>query len=372
VKWVIFPLGFVLGAAGRGVPSIEVVAEAVVIWICFELLVYQARYQWNDIRGFDADQSHPDGDRGRLPGPVELRSSRFMWSGFTAGLKVLGASAICWWVSPRAGATMVVLTVATFSLAAVYEALRNVSTGHTGRVPPSVTPGIAAIWVAVGAGYAVRAVGGLSSATDLSPSLLTTAVATSWLFGLSWVTSRWAVESTAFAANRDGTLVWRAAKDDAKEHQLALVRWLPPVPRETTDLKHWRAVRAGTSWWSPWNVAGACAGGSALSGGVLLVEPATSLGQWMSCFVLGLVAAATLLSLGRRREVATAVAAPLMVGLMFATGVDKPLAAALPWLTIVVAQACYLRQHRASMGRFLRRRSRASHRNAPATTNSVA
>ncbi len=331
------------------------VLEAVVIWMCLELLVYQARYQWNDIRGFDADQNHPDGDRGRLPGPVELKHSRFMASASTAAVKVVVALTVCWWVSPRAGATMVVLSLTVFALAAVYELLRNVSTGRTGDVPSPLTPGIVTIWLLVGAGYAVRAVAGLSMATQLDSGLLLVAATTAWLFGVAWVTSRWAIESTAFAGRHDGRWVWRVAKDDAKEHQLALVRWLPCLPPATSDLKRWPAVRAGTPWSAPWNVAGAFAGGCAALSGAMLADPTSSRSQWLACGAFGLVVIVVLLASGRSRETATAVAAPFMVGLMFVVGVREPFAAGLPWLTIAIAQACYLRQHRASMGQFLRR-----------------
>ncbi len=372
VKWLIFPVGFLLGVITRGVASKDAVVEAVVIWICLELLVYQARYQWNDIRGFEADQAHPDGDRGRLPGPVELKRSRLVWSASTAGLKIVIAVTACRLVSPRAGATMVAVTLGVFALAAVYELLRGVSTGRTGQVPPPVTPGIAAIWVVVGAGYALRTVAGVSIATRMDSGLFLGVVGTSWLFGVAWVTSRWAVESTAYARLDDDRLVWAATSGDAKEHQLALVRWLPQAPYEGGDLRLWTAVRSGTRWSAPWNVTGVVAGGCAAASGVLLVEPATPPAKWLVGSALGLMLSAVLLFSGRRREVVTAMAGPVMVGLMVLAGIQEPWLAVLPWLTVSTAQACYLRQDRASMGRFLRPPWRVFRRHSSSVTSSAA
>jgi hypothetical protein len=87
----------------------------------------------------------------------------------------------------------------------------------------------------------------------------------------------------------------------------------------------------------------------------MLAERSSSPSQWLACGAIGLVVTAVLLAFGRSREVATAVAVPCMVGLISVAGLKEPFVAVLPWLTVAIAQACYLRQHRASLGQFLRR-----------------
>ena len=69
-------------------------ARFVVLWLVLELLIYPARYQWNDIAGVDADQRHPEAAaRSRLPvgsTPQDRRRSiRLSW--LTAAARVLAA-----------------------------------------------------------------------------------------------------------------------------------------------------------------------------------------------------------------------------------------------------------------------------------------
>jgi hypothetical protein len=55
------------------------------VWAVLELLVYPARYQWNDVHGFVADQQHPGvQDRGRLPGPLDRARERVLASSAVA------------------------------------------------------------------------------------------------------------------------------------------------------------------------------------------------------------------------------------------------------------------------------------------------
>ncbi|MCW2813070.1 MAG: putative rane protein, partial [Nocardioides sp.] len=263
VKWLILPLGFAVGSV-REWPGTDAALRAVVVWLALELLIYQARYQWNDIRGFEADQRHPDGDRGRLPGPLSRRTSRVAWSAGTAVAKVVAAVALCGLLDLRTGWVVAGLVVAVFALASVYEALRATSTGRTGQVPAPLAPGVVAIWVVIGAGYALRAVTGMGLAVDLGTpdALLPLAVVACWAFGISWITSRWAIEATAFASRAaDGGLRWSATAEQAREHQLALVRWLPDgVPAAVQELRHWRAVQQSARWSAPWNLTGVVAG----------------------------------------------------------------------------------------------------------------
>src|SRR4051794_815510 len=71
-KAVIVPLGMTVGFISVGEVTASGLVRGLIVWAVLELLVYQARYQINDVRGFAADQQHPDAaSRGRLPGPLE-------------------------------------------------------------------------------------------------------------------------------------------------------------------------------------------------------------------------------------------------------------------------------------------------------------
>src|SRR3954454_16265438 len=80
-KAIIEPLGFAVAVALTSMPSGRQLLGGVVVWFALDYLAYQARYQWNDIRGFRSVQLHPDRDaRGRLPGPIERGRARISLS----------------------------------------------------------------------------------------------------------------------------------------------------------------------------------------------------------------------------------------------------------------------------------------------------
>src|SRR4051794_36434634 len=162
VKWWILPLTFAIGVITRGGVTNHGLARAALVWAALELLVYQARYQWNDIRGFEADQKHPDSaGRGRLPGPLEDGRKHIAASAGVAVARVAAAGVLALALPGFAlGWTLVVLTVAVFGVAAAYEALRAVGTGRGADVPAPLTPAVVAIWFVIGRGYGLRGVSG--------------------------------------------------------------------------------------------------------------------------------------------------------------------------------------------------------------------
>ncbi|MDQ2631322.1 MAG: hypothetical protein M3Y75_10205, partial [Actinomycetota bacterium] len=215
VKAWIFPAAFAFGALAGGVGGRELL-RAAVAWIALELLIYQARYQWNDIRGFAADQRHPDrASRGRLPGPPSRGREHIRASALVAlgrlGLAALLALALA---PLDLGLPLLALTVAVFGVAVLYEVLRARATGGSDRVPPPLTPGILALWAVVGGGYAIRGVSGLALGVDLfgDPWLFGAAVLAFWSFGVAFVTGRWALEALAFASSDGrGGVSWQVS-----------------------------------------------------------------------------------------------------------------------------------------------------------------
>jgi hypothetical protein len=354
VKIVILPAAFVITAATGGTVSVDATGRALLVWAVLELLVYPARYQVNDILGFEADQQHPGGDRGRLPGPLAAKRARVTTSGAVATLKVVAGLVVAAFAPQDMGRIILLVMAAVLVTAVAYELLRAFATGHTGEVPAPVTPGVVAIWLVIGAGYAVRGLTGVALAVDLASSngLAVAALVAWWAFGVGWVTSRWAVEATAYARPGTGGLTWRARPEDAREHLLALVRWFPDGPTGDPDpesaLGRWRPTEAGTRLTAPWHLAGIAAGGFAALSGWLLVDPAATRPAQLVALAAGAATAAVVARSGAVRAFSAilAVMALMLLGLAF----DLSVTWVLPWASVTAAQIVYLRQDRESMG----------------------
>jgi hypothetical protein len=350
VKAWIFPAAFAFGALAAGGVSGRELLRAAVAWVALELLIYQARYQWNDIRGFDADQRHPDrAARGRLPGPASCRRQRVRASGLVmvARLALVAAAAVA--LSPLdLGAPLLALALAVFGVAIVYEALRSRCTGAAEQVPPPLTAGILALWVAVGAGYALRGVSGLAFAVDLfgEPWLLAAAVVAFWAFGVAFVTGRWALEALPFAGpDGRGGIRWRVEPGQAREHSLALVRWLPAAApatgRSDDSFGDWRAL-LDVSPLAPWNLAAVLSAAAAAVAGRLLAGPADPLDALLAGGAGALLAIAALVPSWRRYGWAAGGIGLAL--LMAAAGSPRPTLVAIPWLAILGAHLFFSAQ----------------------------
>jgi hypothetical protein len=358
VKALILPLTFALatvcGTAAGGDLDPARLARAAVVWVALEALLYQARYQWNDARGFRADREHPDrAERGRLPEhPRGARWSLVATWLVTAGRLVAAALLVVLLPGLDLAGPLAAVAIGVFVAAVPYEYLRSRGTGRSDQVPVPLTPSIIGLWVAVGAGYAVRGVAGLGLAVDLSgrPALTVAAVVGCWALGIAFVTSRWVLETMTFARVEDGTARWRAGRHHAREHTLALVRWLGPEPDPRdlpagAGLTSWRALRGSTSWWAPWNLAAVTAGAAAAVTGQLLAAPggdATVLagappggGAMVLAGAGGAVAAAVVTRVQRRRAAAAAALAVLL-GAALPDGPASPGQAVLPWLAAML------------------------------------
>lgn len=354
IKAWIFPAAFALGVLAAGGASGREVLRAALIWLALELLIYQARYQWNDIRGFEADQRHPDrAARGRLPGPLSRGKERVRASALVAAarLGLAGLLAVAF-SSLDLGLPLLALAVAVFGVAVLYEVLRERATGHDDRVPPALTPAILALWAVVGAGYAIRGVSGLAAAVDLfdDPTLLAASVLAFWSFGIAFVTGRWALEALPFGReDGGGGIGWQVEPGQAREHTLALVRWLPttapPGAEQRADgsLGGWRALTERVSPTAPWNLAAVIAATAAAVAGRLLAGSAGAFEVALAAAAGGGLAAAVLALRGRRWP-GLLLGAVALAGLMAIAGSPRPLLAALPWLCIFGAHLFFAAQ----------------------------
>jgi hypothetical protein len=88
--------------------------------------------------------------------------------------------------------------------------------------------------------------------------------------------------------------------------------------------------------------------------GVLLVDADAPSRLVFLALLLGAVATAVLLAAGRHRMLATPVMAVATVAVLALFDADSPVRATIPWACFALAQACYLRQDRASLGGFVK------------------
>ncbi|MGC2998798.1 hypothetical protein ACPF8X_10610 [Streptomyces sp. G35A] len=340
VKGLLMPFVFVLAVVAGADATGRTVVRALIVWGALELLIYPARYQWNDIRGFAADQQHPSQrERGRLPGPME-RARAHVTVSCAVAMARLAVTAVLALALPglHLVGVLTVVTAAVFGVAVVYEALRARGTGRTTTIPPPTRPAVVALWIVVGAGYVVRGMTGLALAVDLGrrPALAVSAAVALWAFGIAFVTSRWALESLAFATSDHGPLRWTARAGHAREHLLALVRWLPSGITGCPPAD-WTPLRGRTSPTAPWNVALMVAGTSAALTGTLLTTPDDSPGHALFAAALGAVTTTAAILSAYRRPVVVVAGAALQLLAPALTGQPRPVAALLPWLSLMVA-----------------------------------
>jgi hypothetical protein len=371
IKAWLFPAAFGLGVLGAGGIGAGELLRAAIVWLALELLIYQARYQWNDIRGFAADQRHPDRvARGRLPGPPSLgpKHIRASWRVVLIRLGLVALLALALGLAPLGLLwPPLALTIAVFGVAVLYEALRSGATPAPERVPPPLTPRIVALWCVVGGGYAIRGIAGLSLAVDLlgNPALLASATVAFWAFGVAFVTGRWALEALAFA-RRDsrGRVEWQVEAGQAREHSLALARWLPRSPdrievrQEADGLADWKALRYGVPALAPWNLAAVLAAVAAAVAGRILVGPAALLEAALAGLGGGLGAAAVL-ALPRWRWQGSILGALSLGALLANAGSPRPALAALPWLLLLGAHLFFTSQSPRTLPHPLRNAMRA-------------
>jgi 4-hydroxybenzoate polyprenyltransferase len=191
-KALIAPACFVLAAASTG--RLGDWKRFLVLWLVLEFLIYAARYEWNDIRGIDADLRHAERTaRSRLPvgttAGARRRSIRL--SALTAAARILTALLI----GAVAGLTpqVLVLAVAVFVVAAAYEFLRVPRPGPASRAR------VIAVWLVVGLGYVIRGGLGLSTAGLAVGSLAMVAgLVCVGSFGIMFVLLTWVLEATSY------------------------------------------------------------------------------------------------------------------------------------------------------------------------------
>ncbi len=368
-KAIILPVGFAVGSLLTQAPSAHSIFRALIVWFALEYLVYQARYQWNDIRGFWSDQLHPDCDaRGRLPGPVEQGQAHIRVSARFAAARVLAAVVLVSVVA-RFEIVPIASLVAVFAVAAVYEKVRS----HAGGCGPAARPPLACVvlWMVSGGGYCVRGLTGLLLATGThasSTGLVLTGVAC-WSAGIVFVTTRWAVESIPFMTRVGGRLEWVASPDAGRGHLLALACWLPrDADTAPDDVRHWRMLWVRRPWHAPWNIALLAALVSAWLGGVAFT--ATTATGIAAPALSGAVVAAAWTMLMLRPCAVTGVMAVIVLVAAAIAECGTPAPAALS-VVVCVVYITGTHQSLSDVGTFYQRRIAPAFRAVPIRSASV-
>jgi hypothetical protein len=209
IKAAFFPAFYLLGRwlaadANEG-PLLVTALPAVVFWLALELLIYQARYQWNDIRGLRDDMAHPEARRrGRLPADPENPEPAIRLSLAVMGLRLYLVLVLATIEDISLGWPLLWATVAVFGVAVAYEAARWRSRDSIKLAGGEQLNG-SALWlsriivITVGFGYVVRGLFGLVLAGPSlgAPTLLVVALFL-WAFGVVFVTLTWTLESASF------------------------------------------------------------------------------------------------------------------------------------------------------------------------------
>jgi hypothetical protein len=182
---------------------------------------------------------------------------------------------------------------------------------------------------------------------------------TMWAVGTAFVTSRWSLEAMSFARISGGQVRWQARAEQAREHTLGLVRWLPARvdARDAArggGVERWRPLHGRTPLHAPWNVASIVAAAGAAGTGHLLAGAAHP-GE--SALVVGAGAASGLLVvLAARRRAVAAVGVAAALGLLHtALGMPEPVLAVVPVLAVLLAHASFTSQCQADLGHPLHR-----------------
>jgi hypothetical protein len=335
VKWVIAPGAFVFTAWSVG--SFRNWHQFIITWLVLEYLVYEARYQWNDIRGFREDTEHPErAARLRLPAGVNAQRN-IRASCLVGGLRL--ALAVCIAAETQLLGPVTLLIGLVFGLAIVYEALRAAPVSFRLSLQPTARS--TAIWIMVGLGYAIRSgvgfwLGGLRLASLPAVSGMLYFVA----FGIMFVLLAWVLEAAGYCHTDGSGQLFPAAGLTAKPHLAVLLRW--------TDCK----VRTGNSdlpgaavpvlakrgkLYAPWNVALWLGAGLGAVVGIRFAAPTPSPAVYGAAAAVSL-SGALLLMLVRRfaiRLAVMAVIAAALIGITFPE-VHQPrvIVAVIPWVAI--------------------------------------
>lgn len=244
VKWLFLPVSYLVVAWSLGG---SVGWDLLIGFVVLELLAYTARYQINDLRGLESDQEHGSREaRGRLPlGPTGRTADVAVYASVgTTVLRLVVAGLVLAFVPDDTRRVLLTALVALLVYSIVYERLRSQMR-------------VTAIWLLVGAGYAIRAATGAALA-GLGDATLGLLGAVFWLFGIAFVTMTWALEALDFSYGRVPGEVYVAEAGRKKPHVIGLLRHMGASDVDASEKGPWescskvRGLQSQRSPGSPW------------------------------------------------------------------------------------------------------------------------
>jgi hypothetical protein len=342
VKLLVVPGVFV--ATAWSAYTLDRWRQFLLLWFVLEYLIYNARYQWNDVRGIEDDRSSSQREaRARLPvgGNGWSIRSGVRVSLIIAGLRIVLALAIGY-LTDTSGAVGILLFI-VFVTAVVYEFLRSLPIGR-GPLGAFV---LVLLWLVVGLGYGLRA--GLAfwlagvplfSLTGISGIVCFVA------FGIMFVLLTWTLEA-AGNCSVDATGHWYPKEAiGSKEHLIPLLKFcnIEPRPRGEippgADLSEGGAqtVLESRGWKiAPWNVTLTTSVALGVVLGMQLSHISSTVPRYFIPIIISIVGAA-LLSLcsgsGQRLLTGGVVFAVLVVIAMRYAVTPFSLLLAIPWCVI--------------------------------------
>lgn len=231
IKWVITPGVFAVAAWSTG--SFSRWPTFLALWLILEYLIYNARYQWNDMRGAIEDAA--EGNR-RLPvGPGKKHLKRNVAASLHTGVLRLVA-AIILAIILKLTAPILLLIVLVFTIAIAYEALRSpkpVPISQEPEILQRLPARVVAIWCVVGLGYGIRSgVGFLVGGIPAASWKFAAGVALFIAFGIMFVAMTWVLAATDYCLiNRGDTWRWKPDAD-VKPHIALFLRYVPKIKQD--------------------------------------------------------------------------------------------------------------------------------------------
>jgi hypothetical protein len=325
----------------------------------FELLIYQTRYIWNDVRNCSEDATHPDAElRGHLSPPCTRERIR-------AGLTILAIRlgvALFAGAALKEGADWALLAwgAAVFVIALPYDYIRDRLRSDTGP-PGRASPAKIGVYLLVGLGYALRCALGFWLGGAL-PSLVVLAALLGYALGIMMVTMTWAIESVAFFLDEDGKAETRRGETlRMKQHLGPLAVMVGLIDKEGREPRSRAAVafrstaeprevsflRLTETRFTSWGVSFVIA--AALSGivGVALSTSHWSVGELVALYGVSLFfACAVAIDLARRAPLIQVTLCLLsdavMTFLAAGSNVERPLLVSVPFLVVTVVYMSFL------------------------------
>ncbi|MFI0406720.1 hypothetical protein [Actinomadura sp. 3N508] len=361
-KGLFAPIAF--GCAAWATGEWGALPAFICLWLTLDLLIYQVRYQLNDVRGIGEDRTHAERrSRSRLPaGSTDEETRRnVLLSLAVAAARIGAALLIGWWTGLLAPVGVLVLLVLVITIP--YEFLRGRSAAmareaaRRGRNPLDTTWAVAGVWMTVSLGYALRGglgvdLGGLAL-TDPTAILATTSIA---VFGTMFVLLTWALEATSYCRHAKdgptgpGATWYRLPELERKPNVGAMLAFAgknPVKPGPDVLPEGWIALddarycgrypilRESSRLRTPWNIALMFSGLLAAPLGVrlALMDGPRPLVQAAGVALVAIgVAVLIRARAGWRHGVTIVAVAAALVMLAGFAGSGKPFLAGVPWL----------------------------------------